>query len=194
MKYLTSISEQELSACLAQSTHSVAIQQRKWHLQIIAFFCAIVLLSSMVLLQTGVLFPTLWAAHSHAIIVGLLVVFFVIIFTSVFLSSHLHSLEQDIQHDPSDTHQINYDIDLNAEGIRVIAVSEKAQESSQYSWDTIKKVYLFNNGIMILGYAKKAKASLLLPFNEAASKPRMQYLVDEMRMHLPASIFVNGEF
>ncbi len=194
MKYLTSISEQELSACLTQASHSVAIQQKKWRLQVIAFFCAIGLLGSMVLLQTGVFFPALWAAHSRIIIIAVLVAFVVIIFTSAFVSSHLHSDSSEIKHEQNDIHTVNYNIDLSDEGVRVSAVSERSQESRQYFWATIKKVYLFNNGIMILGYAKKAKAPLLLPFNESALQPTMQHLVDEMRLHLPASIFVSGHF
>lgn len=194
MKYLTSISEQELSACLAQASHSVAIQQKKWRLQVIAFFCAIALLGSMVLLQAGVFFPTVWVAHSRIVIIAVLIAFVVIIFTSAFLSSHLHSESSEVKHDQNDTHKINYDIELNNEGVRVTAVSEKSQESTHYFWATIKKIYLFNNGIMILGYAKKAKASSLLPFNETALQPTMQKLVDDMRMHLPPSIFVSGHF
>jgi ABC-type multidrug transport system fused ATPase/permease subunit len=194
MKYLTSISEHELSACLAQASHSVAIQQKKWRLQVIAFFCAIALLGSMVLLQTGVFFPTVWADHSRIVIIAVLVAFVVIIFTSAFVSSHLHSASTEIKHEQNDSHKVNYNIELNNEGMRVNAVSEKSQESTQYFWATIKKVYVFNNGIMILGYAKKAKASLLLPFNEANLQSTMQHLVDEMRQHLPASIFVSGHF
>lgn len=194
MKYLSSIAEQELSACLAQASHSVEIQQKKWRLQVIAFFCAIVLLGSMVLLQTGVIFPSLWAAHSRIIIITLLVAFVIVIFTSAFLSSHLHSPKYEIKHDQNDNLKVNYNIDLNDDGVSVMTLSEKSQESTQYSWATIKKVYLFDNGIMILGYAKKAKASLLLPFNDVALQPTMQRLVDEMRMHLPASIFVSGHF
>lgn len=194
MKYLTTISEQELSACLAQTSQSVATQQKKWRLQVAAFFCALFLLGCMALLETGVLFPKLWAADSRIILIGLLVAFVLIIFTSAFLTSHLHSSSAEIQHDEKDTHQLQYTIDVNNEGIQVSTVSEKSQENIHYFWATIKKVYLFNNGIMILGYAKKAKASLLLPFNETALHPTMQHLVDEMRMHLPASIFVNGHF
>ena len=194
MKYLSTIAEQELFACLTQASQSVAIQQKKWRLQVIAFFCAIVLLGSMVLLQTDILFPSLWAADSRIIIIVLLATFVIVIFTSAFLSSHLHSPKYEVKHDQNDTHTVNYSIDLNDAGVHVVALSEKTQESTQYAWSTIKKVYLFDNGIMILGYAKKAKASLLLPFNEAALQPAMQRLVDEMRMHLPASIFVSGHF
>ncbi|MCD6046113.1 MAG: hypothetical protein K0R48_1276 [Gammaproteobacteria bacterium] len=194
MKYLTSVSEQELSACLAQASHSVTIQQKKWRLQVIAFFCAIALLGSMVLVQTGVFFPTVWAAHSRIVMIAVLVAFVVIIFTSAFVNSHLHSVSSEIKHEQNDTHLVNYNIDLNEEGIRVSAASEKSQENTQYFWAAIKKVYLFNNGIMILGYAKKAKASILLPFNGAALQPTMQRVVDEMRMHLPPSIFVSGHF
>lgn len=194
MKYLTSISEQELSACLAQATHSVAIQQKKWRLQVIAFFCAIGLLGSMVLLQTGVFFPTVWALHSRMVIVAVLLALVIIIFTSAFVSSHLHSDSSEVKHEQDAVHTVNYNIDLNDEGVRISTVSEKTQESTQYFWATIKRIYLFNNSIMILGYTRKAKASLLLPFNEPASHPAMQHLVDEMRMHLPASIFVSGYF
>ena len=191
MKYLTSISEQELSAYLIQTEQVVAVQQKKARLQVIAFFCAIVLLGSVALLQMGVIFPALWAVHSHAIIGSVLLGFVAIIFASAFVSSQLHSEQHKIEHDPKDTHKIHYDIDLNDEGLYVTAAAEQSQETTQYFWRTIKKVYLFNHGIMILGYGK-AKESLLLPFNEPALQPAMQHLVDEMRMHLPASIFVVG--
>lgn len=191
MKYLTSISEQELSACLAQTEDAVSLQQKKWRLQVIAFFCAIALLGSVVLLQTGILFPGLWLNYSHVVVIGFLIVLAVITFTSAFVSSHLQGTHHAMKDNQGHNDKVNYDIDVNKDGLSVLSVSAKSQEKTQYFWTTIKKVYLFNNGIMILGYTK-AKESLLLPFNQPELRPAMEDLVDELRMHLPDSIFVNG--
>lgn len=190
MKYLTSISEQELSACLAQTEDAVSLHQKKWRLQVIAFFCAIALLGSVVLLQTGKLFPGLWANHSHMVVMGFLLVLAVIMFTSVFVNAHLHGEHQVPKDHQDHNDQVNYNIDITDNGLSVLTVSDTSQEKIQYFWAAIKRVYLFNNAVMILGYAK-AKESLLLPFNEP-SLQAMQDLVEEMRMHLPSSIFVVG--
>ena len=189
MRYLTTISEQELSVCLVQTKDAVSLHQKKWRLQVIAFFSAILILSGVVLLQTGKLFPTLWANHGHAVIVGLIIGFIVIIFSSAFISSHLHSEHQAIQNDLTHPDPVNYNIDVSDAGLSVSTVSESSQEKTDYGWGAIKKVYLFNNAIVILGYTK-AKESLLLPFNQPELQAAMQNLIDELRVHLPPSIFV----
>lgn len=191
MKYLTSISEQELSTCLAQTEDAVSLHQKKWRLQVIAFFCAIALLGSVMLLQTGTVFPGLWFNYSHVIVVAFLLILAVIMFTSVFVGAHLHGEHHEMKDLQGHNEQVNYDIDVHDKGLSVLARSDTSQEKIEYFWATIKKVYLFNNAVMILGYAK-AKESLLLPFNEPTLHPAMENLVEEMRMHLPASIFVVG--
>ncbi len=191
MRYLTTISEQELSVCLVQTEDAVNLHQKKWRLQVIAFFSAILILGGVVLLQTGKLFPTLWANHSHAVIVGLIIGFVVIIFSSAFISSHMHGEHHTIQNDQTHDYPVNYDIDINDIGLSVSTISESSQEKIDYVWSAIRKVYLFNNAIVILGCAK-AKKSLLLPFNQPGVQSAMQNLIDELRVHLPPSIFVLG--
>lgn len=191
MRYLTTISEQELCVSLVQSEEAVSLHQKKWRLQVIAFFSAILILGGVVLLQTGKLFPGLWTNHSHAVIVGLIIGFVVIIFSSAFISSHLHGEHHAIKTNQMHDYPVNYNIDVSDEGLSVSAISESSQEKTDYGWGAIKKVYLFNNAIVILGYTK-AKEFLLLPFNQPELQTAMQNLIEELRAHLPPSIFVLG--
>ena len=192
MKYSTSISEQELSAYLAQTTQVVVVQQKKWPLQIIAFLCAIVLLSGVALLQTQTLFETFWQLHSHGILTIAFIIFALIIFVSAFLQSHLQTPNVEIQDIENVKDSIHYDIDLNAQGVSVIIASRKNQKTMHCLWTIIKKVYVFKDSIMILT-TNKSKEQLLLPFHHTNAHQAMSHLLDEMRMYLPASVFVNNQ-
>jgi hypothetical protein len=192
VKYSTSISEQELSAYLAQTTQVVVVQQKKWRLQMIAFFCAIVLLTGIALLQTQTLFEAFWQLHKHGILTCAFIIFALIIFISAFLQSHLQTPHVEIQDIEDAKKSIHYDIDLNAQGVSVMIASDKNEKTMHCLWAIIKKVYVFKDSIMILT-TNKAKDQLLLPFHHKNANQVMSHLLDEMRMYLPASVFVNNQ-
>ncbi len=190
MKYLISISEAELDAQFEKNQEFVMAQQRMWRMQLIAFFAAFLLLAGVAFLQTHAGSAHYSFFSIRHIVLGLLGLLALLIAGVTFLNSNkARSL---VAYTPSaQDKNIDYDIDLNDSGLSIVKISKDSRETTEYFWTTIKKVYLFNNSIMILGYSK-AKEYLLLPFEGPASDQAMQHLVDELQQHLPASIFVNA--